>query len=543
MPWPAASCLLPRILRPLLGLPTNPQLSNSNPPTAPPASPAALQVLDLPLFELEQLKTIRVSFHNGKAELVETFQLRIPKVRAGPRAGGARAGAGAGCLRWRWCCWCCRCWPWCWPLVLWQRRCHATGPSCAAVGSAEAVPHVHRPAPPAHAPCRPCTAALPGKGRCPRRWAQWQTCCRSFRKSCRRNTRGSRSGGRSCLPACAFCQLPSAPNELRWGAAPPKTPHCYPEPRLQTASQSQESSPPPFRLLEVYQNKIFKVCAPDEAIDNYNDSYWSFRAEAAPADQQQEQAGSRLLSCYHFQVRSRAAGRRPQADSASRCTATHHAPPAARLACDRPSSSAQRAAGAPCAPPPPSLKTTPLHSLLLLAPRPPPPPFLISSFSSSTHPPTLSRRSWTRTAAARRPSATRSSWQSVSSGRRRPPAPSSLLHLLQRRPTSLAMLCSAPAPAPAPPPSHRTAPHPTPPCRRGGDTCGGQGAHPGQAGRGAGGVCQVEVCLHGRADVRQARVPGRRGRAEQVGGWAGIGWAGLGRAPGLVADSGRVVCG
>lgn len=40
---------------------------------------APLQVLDMPLPELEQLKTMKVNFHNERAELVSEQTLRLAK--------------------------------------------------------------------------------------------------------------------------------------------------------------------------------------------------------------------------------------------------------------------------------------------------------------------------------------------------------------------------------------------------------------------------------------------------------------------------------
>ena len=37
------------------------------------------EVLDIPLFELERLKSLKIAFHNEKAEEVDTYTLRLPK--------------------------------------------------------------------------------------------------------------------------------------------------------------------------------------------------------------------------------------------------------------------------------------------------------------------------------------------------------------------------------------------------------------------------------------------------------------------------------
>ncbi len=52
----------------------------------------------------------------------------------------------------------------------------------------------------------------------------------------------------------------------------------------------------------MYQGKIFKVVPGEENVDKMDDTYWVFRAEPVPADQQELQAGSKLITCFHYQV-------------------------------------------------------------------------------------------------------------------------------------------------------------------------------------------------------------------------------------------------
>lgn len=200
------------------------------------------QVLDLPLPQLEQLKTIRVSFHNDKTELVDTYTLRIPKAgsvkellqeldRQLPQEHQGQQ------LRW------------------------AGGPAWGCGGAVQDMP--------------------------------W----------------GARVH-------CLHRVFPLATIVARVARGRPHPPpSCHPAPTLSTLTLPQPStvahplthalpcSPPlPARLLEVYQGKIFKVVPGEENVDKMDDTYWVFRAEPVPADQQELQPGSKLITCFHYQV-------------------------------------------------------------------------------------------------------------------------------------------------------------------------------------------------------------------------------------------------
>lgn len=55
-----------------------------------------------------------------------------------------------------------------------------------------------------------------------------------------------------------------------------------------------------FRLMEVFNSKVFKVCDPEENIETINDAYWNLRAEVIPEDQLVVKEGERLIHVYHF---------------------------------------------------------------------------------------------------------------------------------------------------------------------------------------------------------------------------------------------------
>lgn len=54
-----------------------------------------------------------------------------------------------------------------------------------------------------------------------------------------------------------------------------------------------------FRLMEVFNSKVFKTCDPDENIEAINDAYWNLRAEVVPDDEVSKE-GERLIHVYHF---------------------------------------------------------------------------------------------------------------------------------------------------------------------------------------------------------------------------------------------------
>ncbi|KAG1672785.1 hypothetical protein FOA52_002773 [Chlamydomonas sp. UWO 241] len=66
---------------------------------------------------------------------------------------------------------------------------------------------------------------------------------------------------------------------------------------------SHASAGQPLRLVEVINNKLYKVCDKAEALERIDDGYWNLRAEVVPEDQRGPMAeGERLVPVAHFNV-------------------------------------------------------------------------------------------------------------------------------------------------------------------------------------------------------------------------------------------------
>ncbi|GFR50365.1 hypothetical protein Agub_g12576, partial [Astrephomene gubernaculifera] len=189
------------------------------------------EVLDLPLEEMEQLKTVKVSFHNERGEFVgEQHSLRLRRettvadllTELGTRLQQAAAAAAAN---------------------------RAAAAAAAATGGSQ--------------PAEASVGAVSG-GNGDAAADQQQ-----------RLSQGGTGNGGAAVAAAAGPQPLSQAQQAQQQAD---------EAALAAAAELVAAGRP-MRLMELIQNKLYKVADPSETLDALNEAYWQLRAEFIPADQ------------------------------------------------------------------------------------------------------------------------------------------------------------------------------------------------------------------------------------------------------------------
>ena len=61
-----------------------------------------------------------------------------------------------------------------------------------------------------------------------------------------------------------------------------------------------------LRMTEIYSNRIYKIFAPGDPIDQINDQYWILRAEEVPEEELEVGPAERQIHVYHFAPPSQA---------------------------------------------------------------------------------------------------------------------------------------------------------------------------------------------------------------------------------------------